>query len=441
MREGERAGRPAAGERVLITGLGVVAPNGIGREAFWRATCAGRSGVRSIDDFDVTKLPTRIAGRVHGFIPADHVEARDRRHVSRSVGLALAAATEALDDAGLAAADLDLASRRRFAVVIGSGAAGMEFMEAQFRQHYLGDPKAVSLYTIPSSTPGALSSEVSMRFGLRGPSHVMTTGCTSSTDALGHALSLLRYGRADRAIVGGVDAPIAPGILAGFCLMKIMTPSWNEEPERGSRPFSRDRDGFVLGEGAWMMVLETSRHAAERGATAYAELLGYGATCEAFHRVRLDESGEEPARAMELALEDAGLTADEIDHVSLHGTSTRLNDRVETRAVQRVFGARAATVPASCLKSVIGHPQGASGAAGVAAALLALRDGFVPPTINLDEPDPECDLDVTPNLGRSMPLGTALCNCIGFGSKNAAIVVARPPDHHAARAAVAPDLG
>jgi 3-oxoacyl-[acyl-carrier-protein] synthase II len=213
--------------------------------------------------------------------------------------------------------------------------------------------------------------------------------------------------------------------------MKIMTPSWNDEPERGSRPFSRDRDGFVLGEGAWMMVLETAGRAAERGASAYVELLGYGATCEAFHRVRLDESGEEPARAMELALEDAGLSADDIDHVSLHGTSTRLNDRVETRAVQRVFGSRAATLPASCLKSVIGHPQGASGAAGVAAAMLALRDGFVPPTINLDEPDPECALDVTPHRGRSLPLNTALCNCIGFGSKNAAIVIARPSEHRA----------
>jgi 3-oxoacyl-[acyl-carrier-protein] synthase II len=251
----------------------------------------------------------------------------------------------------------------------------------------------------------------------------MTTGCTSSTDALGHAISLLRYGRVDRALVGGADAPISPGILQGFCLMKIMTPSWNDEPERGSRPFSRDRDGFVLGEGSWMLLLETLDTARERGARIYGELLGYGSTCEAFHRVRLDESGEEPARAITLALEDAGVSPDEIDYVNVHGTSTQLNDRIETRALRHVFGRGAERVPCSSLKSMVGHPQGASGAAGVAATLLAIRDAFIPPTINNDEPDPECDLDTVPNEGRAKALRTAVCNCIGFGSKNSALVL------------------
>ena len=217
------------------------------------------------------------------------------------------AAAEALEESGIDPAALTLDQRRDFAVVIGSGGAGMEFMERQFREFYLGEPKAVSLYTVPSSTPGAISSELSMKHDLRGPSHVVTTGCTSSTDALGHALSLIRYGRVDRALVGGTDAPIAPGILSGFCLMRIMTTSWNDQPERGSRPFSRDRDGFVVAEGAWFLVLEELEAALDRGARIYAELLGYGATCEAFHRVRLAESGEEPARAMRLALEDAGI--------------------------------------------------------------------------------------------------------------------------------------
>ena len=202
-----------------------------------------------------------------------------------------------------------------------------------------------------------------------------------------------------------------------------MTTSWNSEPERGSRPFSRDRDGFVLGEGAWMLLLEDRETALTRGARIYAELLGYGSTCEAFHRVRLDESGEEPARAMQLALEDAGVPSDEVDYLALHGTSTQLNDRIETRAVKLAFGSRAERLPASSLKSVIGHPQGACGAAGVAAALLALRDGFLPPTINHDEPDPECDLDVVPNQGRAARLATAVCNTIGFGSKNSALVL------------------
>jgi 3-oxoacyl-[acyl-carrier-protein] synthase II len=415
--------RPLQGRRVVVTGLGAVSPNGIGREAFWRATRNGRSGVRRIAPFDPDDYPTQIAGQVIDFCPQDHLPARDLRHVPRVVTLALAASEEAMTDAGLPPEALTPEERRAFGVVVGSGGAALAFAEGQFREYYLGNPKAVSLYVIPSSTPGTISSELSMRFGLRGPSHVLSTGCTSSTDALGHAMSLIRYGRADRVLAGGSDAPIAPGILHGFCLLQVMTPSWNGEPERGSRPFSRDRDGFVLGEGAWMLVLEDWETACARGAHVYAELLGYGSTCEAFHRVRLDESGEEPARAMQLALEDAGVPSDEVDYLALHGTSTKLNDRIETRAVKLAFGRLASRIPASSLKSVIGHPQGACGAAGVAAALLALRDGFLPPTINHDEPDPECDLDVVPNRGRTAPLATAVCNTIGFGSKNSAVVV------------------
>jgi 3-oxoacyl-[acyl-carrier-protein] synthase II len=415
--------RPAQGRRVVVTGLGAIAPNGVGRERFWAATREGRSGVSRIDAFDASDYPTRIAGQVRDFRPESVLTGRDVKHVPRVTALAIAAADEAAEDAGLGIRELPLEARRRFAAVVGSGGAGMEFAESQFRQYYLGDPKAVSLYTIPSSTPGSISSELSMRYGLRGPSHVMTTGCTSSTDALSHALSLIRYGRADRAIVGGSDAPVGPGILRGFCFMKIMTTSWNDEPERGSRPFSRDRDGFVLAEGSWMLVLESLDAALERGARIYGEILGYGSTCEAFHRVRLEESGEEPARAMELALEDADVPADEVDYVSLHGTSTVLNDRIETRAVKRVFGNRTRDVPGSSLKSLIGHPQGASGAAGVVTALLAMRDGFLPPTINRDEADPECDLDIVANRGRPAEIRTALCNCIGFGSKNSALVL------------------
>lgn len=421
----ENPQRPQRGRRVVVTGIGAVSPNGIGREVFWRATRSGTSGVRHIEAFDASSYPTRIAGQVQGFDCAAYLSKRELRHVPRAVPLALGAAAEALEDSGIDAAALSLEERRATGVVIGSGGAGMDFMENQIREYYLGDSKAVSLYTIPSSTPGSISSELSMRFGLRGVSHVITTGCTSSTDALGHALSLIRYGRLDRVLAGGVDAPIAPGIFIGFCLMKILTPSWNDEPERGSRPFSRDRDGFVLAEGAWVLVLEELDLARRRGARVYGELLGYGATCEAFHRVRLEESGEEPARAMQLALDDAGLAPQQIGYVNLHGTSTRLNDRIETRAVKRAFGDWVSSLPCSSLKSMIGHPQGASGAAGVAASLLALRDGFIPPTINRDEPDPECDLDVVPDRGRGQTLDAVLCNCIGFGSKNAAVVLGR----------------
>lgn len=413
------------GTRVVVTGLGAVSPNGIGRENFWSATRQGKSGVRRIDGFDTSKLSTQIAGEVAEFQPENFVEPRELKHLPRAVPMSLAAAAEALRHADIDAGALTLDERRRFGVVLGSGAVGMAFLEQQVRTYYTENEKAVSLYTVPSSTPGSMSSELSMRFDLRGPSHVVSTGCTSSTDALGHALSLIRYGRAERVLCGGADAPISRSLLLGYSLLKVMTPSWNDEPERGSRPFSKDRDGFVLAEGAWMLVLESLPSALSRGAAIHAEILGYGATCEAFHRVRLDESGEEPARAMELALIDAGVPITEIDYLNLHGTSTVLNDRIETRAVHRAFGRHAPRIPASSLKSMIGHPQGACGAAGVVASVLAMRDAFVPPTINHDEADPECDLDVVPNLGREHTVNTALCNTIGFGSKNAALVLRR----------------
>jgi 3-oxoacyl-[acyl-carrier-protein] synthase II len=416
---------PLRGRRVVVTGLGAVSPNGIGVPAFWEATRSGKSGVSPIVEFDVSDLPIRIAGRVDGFDASRFLPTKELRHVPRVTTLGLAASIEALAGAGLAPERLALEDLRSFAVVVGSGGVGWEFTERQFREYYFGNPKAVSLYTIPASTPGSISSEISMHFGLRGPSHVISTGCTSSSDALGHAFSLIRYGRARWALAGGTDAPISPGIMRGFCLMRILTPSWNDEPERASRPFSRDRDGFVLAEGAWMLVLEELGSALERGATIHAELAGYGATCEAFHRVRLSEDGEEPARAMRLALEDAGLAPENIDYVNFHGTSTELNDRIETRAVKQVFGRRATTILGSSLKSMIGHPQGACGAAGSVASLLAMRDGFAPPTINRDVDDPECDLDVVPHVGRPHEIGALLCNCIGFGSKNAALVFTR----------------
>jgi 3-oxoacyl-[acyl-carrier-protein] synthase II len=272
---------------------------------------------------------------------------------------------------------------------------------------------------------GTLSSEISMRFGLRGLSHVITTGCTSSTDALGYALRQIQFGFLPMMLVGGVDAPIAPGIMKGFTLMKIMTASWNDAPERASRPFSADRDGFVLAEGSWMFVLEDYEHALARGARILAEVSGYGSTCEAFHRVRLQECGEEPARAIQMAMEDAGISAEDVSYLNLHGTSTQLNDRIETRALKLALGDRAYRVPMSSLKSQIGHPQGACGAAGVAATLVAMHHVQLPPTINLEVPDPDCDLDYVPKVGRRAEIQHAVCNCIAFGSKNSALVLSR----------------
>jgi 3-oxoacyl-[acyl-carrier-protein] synthase II len=412
--------------RAAITGVGVVSPNGMGREAFAAATLAGRSGVRRISLFDASTLKVQIAGEAQGFNELEWVDAHERKNVSRAVPLALAASTEALRDAGLDPAAMTLEEKRRIGVVLGTGGGAQDFSEEQYRLWLSGKVAQVSVYSIPSGTPGTLSSEVSMRFGFRGLSHVITTGCTSSTDALGYALRQVQCGVLPTLLVGGVDAPIALGIMKGFALMRILTASWNHAPERGSRPFSADRDGFVLAEGSWMFVVEEMERAKARGARIYAEIAGYGSTCEAFHRVRLEECGEEPARAIQLAIENAGVARDAVGYINLHGTSTQLNDRVETRALKLAFGEREARrIPTSALKSQIGHPQGASGAAGVAATIAAMTGDRLPPTINLEQPDPECDLDYVPDPGRRAAFEYAVCNCIAFGSKNSALVLRR----------------
>lgn len=411
--------------RVAITGMGCVTPIGIGRDAYWSALIAGKSGVRKIETFDVSDSPVKIAAQVQDFDWEAQLNPKDRKHVPRTVPLALAAAREALDDAGLKVDDLALAQRRAIGVVLGTGGGGLAFTEQQYAYWYIGPTYKASVYTIPSSTHGGLSSELSMAFGLRGLSHIVSTGCTSSTDAIAYAAEHIALGRQDMMLTGGVDAPIAPGILAGFNLMTVLTNEFNDEPERASRPFALNRSGIVLGEGAWIYVLEELEMAKERGAKIYAEVTGYGATCDAYHRVRLEETGDEPARAMKLALADAGRKPEEVDYVNLHGTSTVLNDRIETSALKLALNGQAITTPMSATKSQIGHPQGASGAAGLGAALCAMETGTIPPTINLDEPDPACDLDYVPNHARQAEVRVALCNCIGFGSKNSALVVER----------------
>jgi 3-oxoacyl-[acyl-carrier-protein] synthase II len=415
-------GRP---RRVVITGMGCVTPLGIGRENFWNGLIEGNSGVRRIRSFDVSKSPVQIAAEVPDFDWEAQLNPKDRKHVPRTVPLALAAAREALEDAKLFTSDLALDDRRGIGVQLGTGGGGLAFTEQQYEYWYVGPTYKASVYTIPASTHGGLSSELSMAFGLRGLSHIVSTGCTSSTDAIAYAAEHIAVGRQDVMISGGVDAPIAPGILAAFNLMTVLTSEWNDEPGRASRPFARNRSGIVLGEGAWIYVLEELEHAIKRGANIYAEITGYGATCDAYHRVRLAEDGNEPARAMKLALADAGRDAKDIDYVNLHGTSTLLNDRIETSALKLAFDGYANRIPMSATKSQIGHPQGASGAAGIGAALCAMQRKRIPPTINLDEPDPDCDLDYVPNQYREADVRVALCNCIGFGSKNSALVIER----------------
>jgi 3-oxoacyl-[acyl-carrier-protein] synthase II len=412
--------------RVVITGMGCVTPIGTGREAFWRALQKGESGVRRIESFDVKDSPVKIAAEVRDFDWEAELNPKDRKHVPRTVPLALAAAREALDDAGIHTSDLSLTERREIGVELGTGGGGLAFTERQYEYWYIGPRHKASVYTISSSTHGGLSSELSMAFGLRGLSHLISTGCTSSTDAIAYAAEHIALGRQEIMIAGGVDAPLAPGILAAFNLMTVLTNEWNDEPHRASRPFSRDRSGIVLGEGAWIYVLEEYERARRRDARIYAEITGYGSTCDAYHRVRLEETGDEPARAMTLAMQDAGRAPEEIDYVNLHGTSTVLNDRIETHALKLAFREEAGRIPMSATKSQIGHPQGASGAAGIAAALCAMHTNMIPPTINLDEPDPDCDLDYVANEAREGNVRVALCNCIGFGSKNSALVIEKP---------------
>jgi 3-oxoacyl-[acyl-carrier-protein] synthase II len=411
--------------RVVVTGIGVVSPNGIGVDSFSAAIRAGVSGIDIITSFNPEPLSCQVAGEVKNFSPENYLPAKESKRMGRSAHIAVAAAQEALRDSGICAKATSLEERRSWGVILGSGGGAPDFAELQYRLYFNDQLRKVSAYNISSSTMGALSSELSLCFDFHGPSHVISTGCTSSTDAIGYAFNMIRFGLSDHLITGGADATITPGIMQGFCVMQVVSTACNDQPQRASRPFDRLRDGFVLGEGAWILVLEEREQALMRGAPVYAEIKGYGSTCDAYHRVRLDPSGEEPSRAMALAIQDAGIAKDDIGYVALHGTSTILNDRTETRAVKLCFGRRAYDMPMSSIKSMIGHPQGASGSAGVVAAILGMNNAFLPPTINYEEPDVECDLNYLPNGSNGKPTEIALCNCIGFGSKNSALVVAR----------------
>jgi 3-oxoacyl-[acyl-carrier-protein] synthase II len=333
--------------------------------------------------------------------------------------IAVIAAREAWRDAGLRLAEPGAG------VLVGSGAGGIDVAERQYAEFFSDGWKRVSPYAIPVSIVGMISSEISIALELYGISHVVSTGCTSSTDAIAYAAALIRSREADVILSGGADACVTPGMIFGFSKMRAVSTAYNDQPAAASRPFEAGRDGFVLGEGAWMVVVEREDRARARGARVYATIDGYGSTCDAYHRVQMDPDGEQIVRAMRLAIDRSGRPLEHIGYVNLHGTSTVLNDAVESRCVRHLFGDRADLVPGSSTKSMIGHPQGASGAAGIVTAALGMSRSFLPPTINHCTPDPQCDLDFIPNVGRSADVEAALCNCLGFGSKNSAIVLGR----------------
>ena len=416
--------------RVVVTGIGVVSPFGVGRERFWQHVSCGCSGTRAISDFDASDFACRVAAPVSGVtiddLPAiagdggrDPEHRADPKRYSRAAMVGVIAAREAWNDAGLTAGEPGAG------VIIGSGGGGIDVGERQYYDFFVEHGRKVTPYAILISIVGMMSSEISISLRLRGVSHVLSCGCTSSTDAIGYAAALIRSGEAEVVLSGGADACVTPGMIFGFSRMRVMSTEYNDRPAQASRPFDKGRDGFVLGEGAWMLVLEREDRARARGAKVYAAIEGYASTCDAYHRVQMAPDGKEIVRAMTLAIERSGRRREEVGYVSYHGTSTLLNDTVESRSVRQVFGEHAERVPGSSVKSMIGHPQGASGAAGVVTAALAIDRGFLPPTINQVDPDPECDLDYIANVGRTVQAEAALCNCLGFGSKNSAIVIGR----------------
>jgi len=418
-----------ASPRVAITGIGVVSTFGVGREVYWDAIRRGHSGTRAITDFDVSTYPCRVAAAVpkldiSAAMPLEDEQDRretraDPRRYSRAALFGVIAAREAWNDAGLAFGQANAG------VIIGSGGGGIDIGEKQYQDFFTNNGQHVTPYAIAVGICGMVSSEISIALGLHGISHVLSTGCTSSTDALGYAAMLLKQGDCDVLLSGGTDGCVLPGMIFGFSRMRAVSTHFNDCPAQASRPFDRGRDGFVLGEGAWMLALELEDRARTRGARVYATIEGYGSTCDAYHRVQMDPDGEQIVRCMQLALERSGRPAEEIGYINYHGTSTQLNDAIESRCTRTAFGGLAERIPGSSIKSMIGHPQGASGAAGVVATALALSRGFLPPTINQTHPDPQCDLDVIPNQGRAAQIEAALCNCLGFGSKNSALVLGR----------------
>jgi 3-oxoacyl-[acyl-carrier-protein] synthase II len=417
-------------DRVVISGIGVVSPFGVGRERFWEHISRGCSGTRAIADFDPSGFACQVAAPICGVtiddVPAiegdgwrDPEHRADPKRYSRAALIGVIAAREAWNDAGLRAGEPNAG------VVIGSGGGGIDVGERQYYDFFVEQGKKVTPYAIPISIVGMMSSEISISLRLHGVSHVLSCGCTSSTDALGYAAALIRSGEADVLLSGGADACVTPGMIFGFSRMRVVSTAYNDTPQQASRPFDRGRDGFVLGEGAWMVVLEREDRARARGATIYASIDGYASTCDAYHRVQMAPDGKEIVRAMATAIERSGHPREAIGYVNYHGTSTVLNDAIESRLVRRVFGPHADHLPGSSVKSMIGHPQGASGAAGVVTAALAIARGFLPPTINQSSLDPDCDLDYIPNRGRHAEVEAALCNCLGFGSKNSAMVIGR----------------
>ncbi|MEW6308153.1 MAG: beta-ketoacyl-ACP synthase II [Bacillota bacterium] len=407
--------------RAVITGLGLITPVGIGVPAFWDSLVSGRSGVGPISRFDASNYDTRIAAEVQGFEPSDYMDRKEARRMDRFAQFAVAAGRLALEDAALS---MKACEPERVAVWIGSGIGGLETLEETSRILAEKGPGRVSPYFVPMLIANMAAGQVSIMTGAKGTCGGPVTACATGTNAIGDALRLIQLGEADVVLAGGTEAPITPLAVAGFCSARAMSTN-NADPSGASRPFDKERDGFVMGEGAAVLVIEELNRAVQRGARIYAELAGYGSTSDAYHVVQPSPGGEGGARAMLKAVADAGLEPGAVDYINAHGTSTPLNDKFETEAIKTVFGAHAYRLLVSSTKSMTGHLLGAAGAAEAAATALAIHSGVVPPTINYATPDPDCDLDYVPNTARKQPVAVAISNSLGFGGHNATILLRR----------------
>jgi 3-oxoacyl-[acyl-carrier-protein] synthase II len=407
--------------RVVITGLGVIAPNGIGKEEFWLANVNGKSGVKKIEGFDTSAYGVKIAGEIVNFDPLHYMSDAVVRRTDRYAQLGFAAAKMAVEDSRL---NIDQENKFKIGVCIGTGLGGMLFHEEQIARVMEKGPAGAHPLGVPKISPNAVPGHIAIELGLKGINLAISTACASSTNAIGQAFDIIRLKRADVVISGGAEAPITPVTIACYDSLKVLSTKRNANPSEASRPFDLDRDGFVIGEGAGMLILEELEHALRRGAHIYAEIIGYGSTSGAYHMVIPDPSGDDAARVMRLAIEEAGIKPEDIDYINAHGTSTKVNDKVETQAIKTILGQHAYKIPISSTKSMIGHLIGAAGAVGLVATVLAIQENTVPPTINYQEKDPDCDLDYVPNEARHIPkLNIAMTNSFGFGSNNAAVIV------------------
>lgn len=406
-------------KRVVITGTGAVTPIGIGTQKFWNAVKEGKCGVDIISRYDLSNYSTQVGAEVKDFEPEQFIDKKEAKRMDRYTQFAIAATKMAIEDSGL---DLNTINKERLGVILGSGIGGIETFEDQHTTLMNKGPERVSPFFIPMMIANMAAGQISIMTGAKGVNETVVTACASGTNAIGDAFKYIQRGDADLIITGGTEAPITPLSMAGFCSLKAMSRR-NDDPKTASRPFDAERDGFVMGEGAGILILEEYEHAVKRGANIIAEIVGYGATADAYHITAPAPEGEGGARAMAMAVKDAGISPEDVGYINAHGTSTPMNDKLETEAIKTVFGAHAAKLAISSTKSMTGHLLGAAGAIEAIITSYALKEGFLPATINYTNPDPECDLDYVPNEGRNADIKYAISNSFGFGGHNATIAL------------------